>query len=207
LLHGCCTNTLPQLRVTLCVCELEGRRLKSCRALRKHRGCSPRTSGRQSVAWLKTFRGCGAQTTSSAERKEIMRQGIERVVVEAEGKSERVRVRIKWTGGRQATGILVWPVIGFERLSYYPQLWERVRQLASQRFNSTEIARRLDEEGYRTPNLVEGFGEQGVKEIVRRLGLSRAKGPRKGANRLLESNELITRTLAWTAMSTSATPP
>jgi hypothetical protein len=136
-----------------------------------------------------------------------MRQGIERVVVEAEGKSERVRVRIKWTGGRQATGILVWPVIGFERLSYYPQLWERVRQLASQRFNSTEIARRLDEEGYRTPNLVEGFGEQGVKEIVRRLGLSRAKGPRKGANRLLESNELITRTLAWTAMSTSATPP
>jgi hypothetical protein len=106
-----------------------------------------------------------------------MRQGIERVVVEAEGKSERVRVRIKWTGGRQATGILVCPVIGFERLSY------------------------------RTPNLVEGFGEQGVKEIVRRLGLSRAKGPRKGANRLLESNELITRTLAWTAMSTSATPP
>ncbi|MDQ3315933.1 MAG: hypothetical protein M3522_01205, partial [Actinomycetota bacterium] len=30
---------------------------------------------------------------------------------------------------------------------------------------------------------VEGFGEQGVKQIVRRLGLNRPKGPRKGTNR------------------------
>lgn len=140
-----------------------------------------------------------AQSTSNAERKEIMRQVIERVVVEAEGKSERVGVRIEWAGGRHTTGILIRPVIGFERLSYYPQLCERVRQLASQKLNSKEIARRLDEEGYRSPKLVEGFGEQGVKEIVRRLGLSLAKGPRKGANRPPQSEELLGEHEWWLA--------
>jgi len=133
----------------------------------------------------------GAQSTTNAERKEIIRQVVERVVVKAEGDSERVGVRIEWAGDRPTTGIMIRPVIGFERLSYYPQLCERVRQLASQGLNSREIARRLDEEGYRSPKLVEGFGEQGVKQIVRRLGLNRPKGPRKGTNRPPESNELL----------------
>lgn len=141
-----------------------------------------------------------SETTSGAERKEIMRQVIERVVVEAEGKSERVGVMIEWAGGRQTTGILSRPVSSFERLSYYPQLCERVRQLVCQEeLNSRQIARRLDKEGYRSPKLVEGFGEQGVKEIVRRLGLSRAKGPRKGANRPPESNELLGEHEWWLA--------
>ncbi len=132
-----------------------------------------------------------AQTTSNAERKEIMRQVVERVVVEVEGESERVRVRIEWVGGRQTTGVLIRPVGRFERLSYYPELCERVRQLSAQGLTSRLIARRLEEEGYRSPRLVEGFGEQGVKEIVRRLGLSRPKGPRKGNTRPPESNELL----------------
>lgn len=135
----------------------------------------------------------GAESTTNAERKEIMRQVIERVVVEAEGDSERVGVRIEWAGGRKTTGIMIRPVTSFQRLSYYPQLCERVRQLAEQQglLSSREIARRLDEEGYRSPKLVEGFGEQGVKEIVGRLDLSRAKGPRKGSTRLPESDELL----------------
>ena len=82
-----------------------------------------------------------AQSTSNAERKEIMRQVIERVVVEAEGKSERVGVRIEWAGGRHTTGILIRPVTGFERLSYYPQLCQRVRQLASQGLNRARRSR------------------------------------------------------------------
>jgi hypothetical protein len=33
-----------------------------------------------------------------------MRQVIEPVVLEAEGESERVEVRIEWAGGRKTTG-------------------------------------------------------------------------------------------------------
>ena len=44
-----------------------------------------------------------AASTTNTERKEIVRQVIERVVVEVEGDSERVGVHIEWAGGRQTT--------------------------------------------------------------------------------------------------------
>jgi hypothetical protein len=40
-------------------------------------------------------------STTDTERKEIVRQVIERVVVEVEGDSERVGVHIEWAGGLQ----------------------------------------------------------------------------------------------------------
>ena len=72
-----------------------------------------------------------AASTTNAERKEIVRQVIEGVVVEVEGDSERVGVRIEWAGGRRTTDVVIRPVSSFEQLSYYPELCERVRELAS----------------------------------------------------------------------------
>ncbi len=40
-----------------------------------------------------------ALTTTMVERKEIIRRVVERVVVDIQGASERVRVRIDWAGG------------------------------------------------------------------------------------------------------------
>jgi DNA invertase Pin-like site-specific DNA recombinase len=130
-----------------------------------------------------------ADSTSGAERKEIIRQLIERVVVEVEGESERVRVCIEWAGGRQTTGILIRPVSRFEQLSYYPQLCERVRELASQGLDSRLIAQRLDEEDYRSPKQVEGFGYQGVQKLMRRVGLSQRQGRQQPPERLLGEHE------------------
>ena len=45
-----------------------------------------------------------APTTTAADRKEIIRQVVERVDVEAQGTSEQVRVRITWAGGRPDGG-------------------------------------------------------------------------------------------------------
>jgi hypothetical protein len=117
-----------------------------------------------------------AVSTTNSERKEIIRQVIERVVVEVEGDSERVGVRIEWAGGRRTTAVVIRPVSSFESLSYYPQLCGRVRELASQGLDSRRIAQCLDAEGYRSPKLVEGFGYQGVQNLMRRLGLSRHQG-------------------------------
>jgi hypothetical protein len=130
-----------------------------------------------------------AASTTNSERKEIVRQVIERVVVEVEGDSERVGVFIEWAGGRRTTGVMVRPVSRFESLSYYPQLCKRVRELASQGLDSRLIAQRLDAEGYRSPKLVEGFGRQGVQKLMGRLGLRRHQGRQRPPEGLLGEHE------------------
>jgi DNA invertase Pin-like site-specific DNA recombinase len=127
--------------------------------------------------------------TTNSERKEIVRQVIERVVVEVEGDSERVGVCIEWAGGRRTTEVVIRPVSSFEQLSYYPELCERVRELASRGLDSILIARRLDEEGYRSPRLVKGFGHQGVQKLMRRLGLCQREGCRLPPQGLLGEHE------------------
>ncbi len=46
-----------------------------------------------------------APTTTDADRKEIIRQVVERVAVDAQGTSEQVHVRITWAGGGQTEAV------------------------------------------------------------------------------------------------------
>lgn len=112
-----------------------------------------------------------AETTTVAERKEIIRQVVERVVVDTAGSSERVRVRVTWAGGAQTAGELIRPVARLAQLSYYPQLCARLRDLAGEGLTAEAIAARLNAEGYRPPKRREQFGRQGVQELLRDLGL------------------------------------
>jgi hypothetical protein len=116
-----------------------------------------------------------ATNTTEKERKEILRQVIERIVIHAEGKSERVWVRIEWAGGTSTESVMIRPVAKFEQLSYYPKLCERVRSLAAQGMTAAAIAARLNEEGYRPPKHRGGFGRQSAQELIHRLGLSRRR--------------------------------
>ncbi len=113
-----------------------------------------------------------APTTTTADRKEILRQVVERVVVDAEGDSERVAVRIHWVGGHQTTATLIRPVARLDQLSYYPQLCARVRTLAAEGLAAPAIAARLNAEGYRPPKRRAHFGRQGVLDLLHRLGVS-----------------------------------
>lgn len=113
-----------------------------------------------------------APTTTDAERKEIIRQVVERIVVEAQGTSERVRVIVEWAGGSRTEREMVRPVGRLEQLSYYPQLRERLSVLAGEGLSPKEIAERLNAEGYRPPKRREKFGRQGVRDLLDRLGLS-----------------------------------
>lgn len=61
-----------------------------------------------------------APTTTAADRKEIIRQIVDRVVVDAQGPSERVRVRIDWVGGGQTEGVVTRSLARLASLSYYP---------------------------------------------------------------------------------------
>lgn len=112
-----------------------------------------------------------APTTTTADRKEILRQVVERVVVDAAGDSERVAVTLHWVGGHQTSDTLIRPVARLDQLSYYPQLCARVRTLAGEGYAAPAIAARLNAEGYRPPKRREQFGRQGVLELLHRLGV------------------------------------
>jgi DNA invertase Pin-like site-specific DNA recombinase len=119
-------------------------------------------------------------TTTMAERKEIVRQIIERVVVENEGKSERLHVSIEWVGGSKTEGVVIRPVRKMEYLSYYPLLCERIRELLAQELSVAEIAETLNREGMPPPKQAGRLGRQSVTEVLQRLGLRpvQRRGPR-----------------------------
>ena len=110
-----------------------------------------------------------ARTTTNKDRKEIVRQVLERAVVEVEGKSERVGVHFEWAGGTTSEDVVIRPVAKMEQLSYYPALCERIRALAAQGFCARTVAEHLNEEGYRTPRRREKFGARLIGDLTRRL--------------------------------------
>lgn len=112
-----------------------------------------------------------AATTTSQERKEILRQVIDRVVVEVHGTSERVSLQIAWAGGAETTHEAIRPVRLYEQLSYWPQLEERVRELFSETRDTGEIAERLNAEGWRPPKRKTLFDRSSVRRVLDRLGL------------------------------------
>lgn len=71
-----------------------------------------------------------APTTTMAERKEIVRQIIQRVIVAGEGMSERLQITIEWIGGGSTAGVITRPISRIEHLSDDPRLCERIRALA-----------------------------------------------------------------------------
>ena len=129
-----------------------------------------------------------AETTTTAERKAVIRQVVERVVVDAEGHSERVPLRVAWVGGAQTAGELIRPVGRLAQLSYYPQLCARVRALAGEGLPAAAIAARLNAEGFRPPKRREQFGRQGIQELLRDLGV-RAGRPRAAPRADLGADE------------------
>jgi hypothetical protein len=81
-----------------------------------------------------------APTTTAADRKEIVRQVIERVIVDVQGSSERVKVRIEWIGGGHTLGAVIRPVGTLSELSTYPQICHQVQTLTEAGWTATAIA-------------------------------------------------------------------
>ena len=113
-----------------------------------------------------------APTTTPADRKEIIRQVVERVLVDAEGTSERVRVRIDWVGGGHTTGTVMRPVGKLSDLSSYPRLCERVRHLTEAGWAATAIADQLNGEGYHPAHEGARFGAQTIRTLQRQLAVT-----------------------------------
>ena len=105
-----------------------------------------------------------APTTTAADRKEIIRQVVQRVLVDVQGRSEQVRARIEWVGGDATEGVVRRPIVQLSDLSVYPQLCARIRELTRAGWAVVAIATQLAVEGYQPPR-----GGQIVAPTLRRL--------------------------------------
>jgi hypothetical protein len=115
-----------------------------------------------------------AATTTDADRKQLIRALVDQVTITVAGSSERVAVQITWAGGRTTRGQTIRPVARLDQLSSYPQLRERVRQLAAQGHRAQAIANRLHAEGFRPAKGRQRIGVSAITQLLHQLGYARA---------------------------------
>jgi DNA invertase Pin-like site-specific DNA recombinase len=113
--------------------------------------------------------------TTAADRKEIVRLLVERVVVHVRADSERAAVEIAWRGGLTTRHDVVRSVARYESLDDYPKLLERIGQLRDDGLTIAQVARQLNAEGYRTPKSRKGYTSTSVRKLLSR---HRQKGER-----------------------------
>jgi len=113
-----------------------------------------------------------APETRAADRKEVVRCLVERVVVRVQSDSEYAGVAIHWQGGSVTQHTVVRPLGQYEQLRDYPQLIAAVRQWHEKGCRPQEIADRLNEAGFRTPRQQQPFKRSEVHALLHRIGLN-----------------------------------
>jgi DNA invertase Pin-like site-specific DNA recombinase len=115
-----------------------------------------------------------AATTTDADRKQLIRALVDQVAITVLGTSERVAVEITWAGGHTTHAEAVRPVARLDQLSSYPQLVERVRQLADDGHRAQAIAKRLHAEGFHPAKGRQRIGVSAITQLLHQLGCPRA---------------------------------
>jgi hypothetical protein len=113
-----------------------------------------------------------APATTAADRKEMVRCLVERVVVDVRRDSEVVGVTIHWRGGFTSRHRTIRPVKWYEQMEGFEQLMERIVQLRQQGQTAAGIAAKLNDEGYRTPKKRGAFSKELVRKLLSRRGLT-----------------------------------
>jgi DNA invertase Pin-like site-specific DNA recombinase len=115
-----------------------------------------------------------APTTTNADRKQLLRALVEQVTITVVGTSERVEAAVTWAGGQTTHGTTIRPVARLDQLSTYPQLRERVRQLAARGHRAKAIADQLHAEGFRPAKGHDRIGVNAINQLLHQLGCPRA---------------------------------
>jgi hypothetical protein len=127
-----------------------------------------------------------APKTTAADRKEILRQVVEQVEVEAHGTSEQVRVRITWAGGGQTEGgqtdgMVVRPIARYRERTDYASLCARVQELTHAGWSLDAIAHQLEADGYPALRSTRSWSRASVQTLRHQLGLGDTH--RRGSSR------------------------
>src|ERR1700733_13165747 len=118
-----------------------------------------------------------AETTTDADRKQLLRHLIENVTVTVIGDSEQAHVEVTWAGGHRTTGRVTRPVATLAQLSYLPRLRQRAGELLAAGCTAAQIADALNAEGLRPPKRSAVFTRNSVRDLLSALGLQHTRAP------------------------------
>lgn len=130
----------------------------------------------------------GAKTTN-AERREILRQLVDKVVVTVHDDTEKVTAVIEWVGGSKTTISSQRPVATLKQLSYACDLIARVKDLRATGAVAEHIAAELTREGWLPPKQCGPFSAVTVRGLLSRAGLSPVRRSRQADDPCLGKHE------------------
>ena len=100
-----------------------------------------------------------APATTNADRKQILRCLIDRVVVQVRCDSEHVAATIHWKGGYESHHEFIRPVKTYAQLRDFEPLMTRIVELRDSGRNAEDIAKTLNREGFRPPKKPGSFNK------------------------------------------------
>lgn len=109
-----------------------------------------------------------ATTTRPEDKQVIARTLLDRVIVTVEKDSEKVDVEVRFAGGFVARVVHHRPVQRYDQLSNYTELVARIDQLQQEGQTLTQIADRLNAEGFRPTKRTTRFSSNTVCHLMRR---------------------------------------
>jgi len=116
-----------------------------------------------------------APGTTPADRKEVVRCLVERVVVQVRPDSNHVGVTIHWHGGLTTEHQVVRPVRRYEQMDDFAALMSRLEELRAAGHSAAAIAEKLNEEGFSPPKRCGPFFAELVRQLLSRRGLANEK--------------------------------
>jgi DNA invertase Pin-like site-specific DNA recombinase len=130
-----------------------------------------------------------APTTTSADRRQIARLLLERVVLTVDAAGDRVGVRVEWAGGVVREQTIAKAVRGYKDQRDWPRLSARLTALYQAGWTPAEIAAALEKEGFRPPKRAAQFMAGMVRRLLDQLGLRPRVSRVTGSSELLGTGE------------------
>jgi DNA invertase Pin-like site-specific DNA recombinase len=117
-----------------------------------------------------------APATTAADRKEVVRCLVERVVLQLRQDSNQVGVTIHWKGGSQSVHQVRRPVMRYEQMEDFEEIIHLVMQSRAAGHPVRTIAARLNEAGFCPPRQEGPFTREIVSQLLHRRGLVKEMG-------------------------------
>jgi len=138
-----------------------------------------------------------APTTTNADRRQIVRLLIDRVVLTVDPADDHVRATIEWAGGAVRERALPREMNRYKDQRQWQSLSDRLAALHGLGETPRAIATILDREGFRPPKRATRFTDGMVRRLLHELGL-RSRVARQATAGVLSSGEVWLHELAQT---------
>jgi hypothetical protein len=123
--------------------------------------------------------------TTPADRQQVVRHLIQKVVVTVPGDQEVAEAEVHWAGGFVSHHQVIRPVARYEQLRDFEPLCQRVLELRRENHTLAQIAQALNAEGWRPPKRRATFNASMVHALLHRRG----QAPTRPTNHRLAPGE------------------